>query len=100
MALVQCQEFIGGGGATFHQKINAGVADSSEAEALVQWERGIVLFDVNRHWPALFGGLVQQVQHDRAADSAAAVLQQQGNVNDSHLIVAPLYIEPAECSGR
>ncbi len=71
----------------FQEQIHAFILDLSEAEPLVEPERGIEAFDVDAKGLPAGGGLCLERAHERRPQAAVAVGGQQG---DGRNVAAPI----------
>src|SRR3954453_21806526 len=82
-------------GTPAHQVVDAVVLVVDEAEPAVEAHGGTALLDVGRDRLAGGSRLVRQVAQQRVAEPVAAVLGQEGDVEDAVVAPAALDIEPA-----
>jgi hypothetical protein len=78
-------------------QVHAGVAQDAETETLVEPPCGVPVLDVKAEGTPVAGGLVLELPDEGAADAAAAMAGEQGDVHELDLVRPPVNVET---SGR
>lgn len=79
-----------------HQVIDAVFVDFAEAKSLIEGLGGVVFLDVNADRLSERAGEVEKVVEKGGAEAAAAVLRQQGDVDNPKIVVVFGHIEATD----